>query len=310
MVSQNRLKHFLIVPVFLALVFNSQIVTANGDLKPTPEDAALEMSAEEAAAEEEFREAMKTLFPLETDQVKQTIIKTIEQEEATRLPAPENLQTKSRVVSLRPGATVQKVLLMPNYTSTLVFEDSTGAPWPVLSALPGNPNWVNIVHPKEGTGNIISMTSKVYSANMSMVVMLSPNVPLNLQIIINTKVTPDQQVTLRVDRPGPNAASPTVVHKEIITTDPTMLQLLYGIPPEGARRLAVSHTQIEGWLHQKTYYIRSPYKLLWPAFSEVNRTGEGETVTYVYKLPPEPSLLFSQASGDPLNVEIDEEAIQ
>lgn len=271
---------------------------------------ANEQNTQQLTAEQqlelEFKDSLQEILGISPGQAQQAVQANIELEKASRLPAPNKLRTGFQVVSLAPGAPIPQIRVRPNYPTTFIIEDRTGAPWPINSALPGNADFLSVVTHEGGSQNIVTIVANVYSANAGVLLMLAPNMPLNLQLIVDSKETPDPQITLRLDKSGPNAIVREERRRAPVTTDPLMLQFLYGIPPEGAVELQFSNHDFEGWQYKDFYYTRSAYGLLWPSFIDLVKSGEAEEGMSVYKTSPVASLLFAQDNGTPLPVSVSE----
>jgi len=252
-----------------------------------------------------FRDSLKELFPLTPDQNRKTLQESLDQERSSRLPAPAGLQTRSRSISLQPGAPIETVRLRRNYPSTIVFLDSTGQPWPIMSVVVGNDDWVEVHYDKESRGNVLTVTPKTYEANTSIILLLEPSVPVNLQLLIETQSSPDLQLTLRADCRGPKAVDPIVTQNYPDTVDKTLLDFLYGIPPAEAKSLPTDNPQVEGWILKESMYVRTPWPVVWPSFESTTANGNGETKMYAYKLPRFPQIQLAQDDGQPIFVTIE-----
>lgn len=256
-------------------------------------------------SEQLFRESLKSLFPLSESQTEQVRDRELDHQRAKQLPVPKGIRAKSRPLSLKPGADIQPLFLRPDYPTTIVFQDATGEPWPVNSVLPGNDEMVGVTYPEKGPGNLISMVARTFTGNVGLLVVLKPNIPVNLQLIIDGEAVPDQQITFRTDRPGPNAAPPEVNKNYPDTTDPILMDFLYGVPPSGAKRMEADHPQVEAYTFQDSLLIRSPFNVLWPGFQNVMKSGNGESTMYVFKMSKQPSIIIDTQNGEPVSVNIE-----
>lgn len=257
--------------------------------------------------ERRFREGLERLFRLEPRQKRQVLERTIEDQRAGRLEPPKGLQTRSKTFSLKPGAPIETVYLRPDYPSTIVVLDATGQPWPIKSAVPGNGDWVSIQAPPEGPGNVLTLIPNTFEANTGLVMHLEPSIPVNLQLVISSSDTPDQQLTLRADRPGPKASEPEVhVDYAPESVDRLMIDILYGTPPSDAQRLVTDNPVVESWELAGLMYVRTPHQVVWPNFQASSTNGEGETRMYAYRLPRVPQIQLAPESGRPIFVTIED----
>lgn len=267
---------------------------------------AVNATQEEQKADMLFEQSIRQLFPLSPNQKRGVRDENIEQQKAMRLDAPKELKTRSQKISLRPGASIPVIRLMANYPTTIVMQDVTGQPWPIKSVMAGNSEWLSLEYPEEGTGNILTIVPNTYEANAGVVMILEPSVPVQLQLMISSSETPDQQITLRADRPGPKAETPTVLTAYPDTIDNSMLDFLYGTPPSAAKRLTSNSSIIESWEYAGSMYVRTPLPVVWPSFQATVSSGEGETRMYAYRLPRFPQIQLLQQNGQPVFVDIDE----
>jgi intracellular multiplication protein IcmK len=278
-----------------------QPLAAEGETEQAPAAPADDF----AAGEQLFNEQLRQLLQLKPGQKRKVLEATIEDQRAGRLEPPTGLKTRSKTFSLKPGAPIQTVYLRPNYPTSIVVQDSTGQPWPITSAVVGNAEWITVQYPAEGTGNVLTIIPNTYEANAGLVMHLEPSVPVNLQLVISSTMTPDQQLTLRADRPGPHAAEPEVVVTQPDTVDRTMVDFLYGIPPAGAQRLTTDNPLVEGWELAGAMYVRAPFQVVWPNYAASTTNGDGETRMFAYKLPRAPQIQLAQDSGKPVFVNIE-----
>lgn len=271
-------------------------------------DVDLSANATKEMSEEDrlFQESLLQFYPLKGEQKREVLKEEIYQQEQERLPLPPGaLQTKSAALSLKPGATIVSVTLRPNYPTTLVFLDATGQPWPIHEALSGNTEWVEVFVSKQAPGNLLTVIPKTYAGNVGLLTVLQPSTPVNLQLIIDTNATPDQQITLRADSRGPNAQSPTMTMQNYPdSTDPVLMNFLYGIPPDGAKPVFTDNDTVEAYRDGTTLLVRSPHQILWPSYQTIIQSGDGESTMYAYRMPPAPSILLEQPSGEPVSLEL------
>ncbi len=86
------------------------------------------------------------------------------------------------MVNLAPGTTPPAIRLAQGYVTSLVFVDSTGAPWPIAVFDIGNPKAVNIQW--DGKGNILMMQAvSPYSDGDIVVRLVGLPTPITLEIV-------------------------------------------------------------------------------------------------------------------------------
>lgn len=220
-------------------------------------------------------------------------------------PVPK---VSSITVSLAPGASLPIVRTMAGYGSSLVFLDSTGAPWPlqvrptISAADQFHVQWL------EGTGLVMVWPNTEYGEANLVVVLKGMDTPIMVQVINGnpTKVEKtqifDARLDLRVARAGPNARVPVGGSSQIALYDHTMQSILDGVPPSGSHQLTFNGSAPGTTIYEvdQTMYVRTPYALR-SAFEKSMAAADG---TSVYAMPPSPIVTLS-AGGQSLPLSVD-----
>ncbi|MBP3734457.1 MAG: hypothetical protein J6I57_05775, partial [Desulfovibrio sp.] len=132
------------LPLCLALaVFPAASVLAAdaaGDGKASEEDGGEERSRI-------FEESVEKLLPVDPGEIR-TYIEKRDRVEGAAAPGPARMRTGTRQISAVPGAVPQVIRLTAGYSSTVMFQDATGEPWPVLSIVLGNARAFQATQPK------------------------------------------------------------------------------------------------------------------------------------------------------------------
>lgn len=282
-------------------------------VKKTPEQekAETEKALREASMKEQaFQNSLNGILPMSSDQ----ILKFKGQVETTQeaihsTPAPK-LVSKTRNVTLKPGATTPQLKMRPGYVTTVVFTDATGAPWPITSITNGNKDFFAVNKP-EGLqpGNLVTITPLADFVDSNLMITLSENPsPIVIQLFSNQKLkvedgdTAEAMVAFHLDERGPRAATPTFEDPIGSPVTEEMSQFLDDVPPQKAVRLKTSNDgEISVWRYQDKYYFRTPYPLQWPAWSKV---VNGHNVK-VYEIPKVVSAVVSK-NGKQYNVNIED----
>ncbi len=208
----------------------------------------------------------------------------------------------SASVDLSPGASLPIVRTMPGETSTLVFVDSTGAPWP-LAAAPrvSDPRYFDAEWLQDSPSVVISALSAYEDGNVTVflkslatpvVVKLASGEP-DSKVSKNKGRIVDYRLDLRVPGRGPNAQAPLLGPGKIALYDSTMQSFLDGIPVNDAKRIVVhgdvpANTQV--WQYDGSLFVRTRYDIQ-TAFDQSMASGDG---TRVYRLPLTPYVMLSQ----------------
>ncbi|MDR1856908.1 MAG: DotH/IcmK family type IV secretion protein [Desulfovibrio sp.] len=258
-------------------------------------------------------ESIEQLLPLGEEEIRMYKRRRDDIEAAVEAE-PARMATRTRQIRSDPGHRPEVVRLSGGYASTLVFQDATGAPWPVLSLIlgsarafsasqPGTERSASAVNdggtaPEEGGAhsNIVTLVPLTNHASSNLTVMLD-GAPYPVILHLKTESaarrdrTADALVVLRLDRPGPKAVQPRLVGRTPSPVTPPMLEVLHGRIPDGASRIPLS-PEIPGvscWEAGGVRYLRTVWPLVWPAWSA---TAQGEDVQ-VHVLPRTPTIVVS-----------------
>jgi intracellular multiplication protein IcmK len=224
-------------------------------------------------------------------------------------PVRTSPRIRSTSVDLAPGAALPILRTMPGETSTVVFLDSTGAPWP-LAAIPrvSRPDVASAEWLKDTPAVVVSMLSPYEEANltvflhglpMPVVVKLAAGEPSGAA---QTRQV-DYRLDLRVPGRGPNAKPAIAGSGQIALYDDTLQGFLDGLPPHKAVRLK-AHSAVPGrteiWQYEGALFVRTNRDIQ-TAFESTLAASDG---TRVYRLALTPFVTLSDA-GRAVTVQID-----
>lgn len=244
-----------------------------------------------ALIEQKAFDAMKKqIFPLSPNQVVKLKKRYQVDEFAHASPAstPPKPTATSQFVNLSPGSTPPVIRLAQGFVSSLVFLDSTGAPWPISAYDLGDPGSFNIQWDK--TSNTLMIQAlKLYNYGNLAVRLKGLNTPVMLTLIPGQKAV-DYRVDLRIQGYGPNAASlPTEIGLPPAANN-LLLHVLDGVPPQGSQRLTVSGGDARAWLLENKMYVRTNLTILSPGWISSMTSADG---THAYEMMKSPVLLVS-----------------
>ena len=278
-----------------------------------------------------FDEALHQILPLTPEE----ITKAKERQEAIDqaiAPNPAQMLTGTRTIPVTPGQAPQVIHLTFGYTSTLVFQDMTGRPWPILSVVVGNSAAFDCLQPKVTTqnltkvptepnpnantlqnenvnGHILNIVPKTMRASSNLAITLEDSpYPIILHLLASSPNhnlrQSDALVVLRLAKAGPNAKLPNLgpALESQIVSDVT-LNFIHALPPDGAKRIKTKPTlpNLKIWKYQDQLYLRTSHHLIWPAWIQV---ANGEDMR-VYLLPKTRSIVIS-THGTYTKLKIDE----
>ncbi len=298
----------------------SDIEQGVAEARARARERALKKDLEAMLREERFEESLEELLPVNPDEVRR-YLDARERLEGASDPTPATMESRARTVEGGLAKTPEVIRLTPGYSSTLLFQDMTGAPWPVLSAILGDPQAFSLSQPRverttrtlpaDGSGSggkdaevtvenvhshLVNLVPLANRAASNLVVTLEgADYPLVFHLVTESQRaqgrTNDALVVLRVARRGPGARdavlgpAPEFVSEEL-------LGFAHGVPPRGAKRLKVEPDDrgVRAWLHEGMVYVRSVHKAVWPAWTR-SAAMEGATV---YVMPMTPSVVVSR----------------
>lgn len=266
------------------------------------QDKVTAAQMEQGLNQEAFKAVRDEAFPLSPNQIK-TLHNMLDDTQLATATAPFDMPpqptSSSLFVNLAPGATPPVIRLSRGFVSSLVFIDSTGAPWPIEAFDLGNPTVFNISWNKKDNTLMVQARSSYTYGNLA-VKLAELNTPVMLTLVPGQKVV-DYRVDLRVQGIGPQA-KPTLRGSGMPSAaNSLLLNILDGVAPSGSVRLQVQGNLAEAWLHNGKMYLRSRFHLLSPAWFAKMSSADG---TNAYELQSTPTVLMSH-EGKPVHLKIE-----
>lgn len=237
-----------------------------------------------------FKDMTRNIYPLNPEQIvqlKQTY-QTQEYAQASPVGVPPKPTATSQFVNLSPGSTPPVIRLSQGFVSSLVFLDSTGAPWPIQAYDLGDPSAFNIVWDKT-SNTLMIQASKLYNYGNLAVRLRGLNTPVMLTLIPGQKAV-DYRVDLRIQGYGPNAKSMPMEEALPPSANDLLLHVLDGVPPAGSQRLVVSGGDARAWLFNEKMYVRTNLTILSPGWLASMTSADG---MHAYEMQKSPVLLIS-----------------
>ncbi len=248
----------------------------------------------------DYSQALKDLFPMSPAEI-QSFRATVDATRHAIHPGPAPvMQTRTLLLDLQPGAPVPVIRVAPGYVSSIVFLDSTGAPWPITSVTVGDAKWFSVQAPKVDPQNLLTVSALGSHLASNIAVTLTHHTT-PIVIALETSASDAAVLTaLRANEQGPNAKTPTLEPEIPVGADGALLAFLDEVPPAGAIVLKSTNRDVEAWQYQQGIYVRTHFAVISPAFISVVR---GEAGVRVYHVPLTPSVIFSHR-GMPLTVDL------
>lgn len=270
---------------------NNEQKIANNVPAPSDGDSSLPSQDDnELIKNKAFKDMVHSIYPLEPDQIvrlKQAY-QTTEYAQASTAGTPPKPTATSQFVNLSPGSTPPVIRLSQGFVSSLVFLDSTGAPWPIAAYDLGDPSAFNIQWDK--TSNTLMIQAiKLYNYGNLAVRLKGLNTPVMLTLIPGQKAV-DYRVDLRVQGYGPNAKSMPMEEGIPPAANDLLLHVLDGVPPSGSLRLTISGGDARAWLSNEKMYVRTNLTILSPGWLASMTSADG---MHAYEMQKSPVLLVS-----------------
>jgi intracellular multiplication protein IcmK len=258
---------------------------------PTNSDTqVLSQDDNEVIDNKSFKDMTRSVYPLNPEQVTQLkqVYQTQEFAQASPVGTPPKPTATSQFVNLSPGSTPPVIRLSQGFVSSLVFLDSTGAPWPISAYDLGDPSAFNIQWDKT-SNTLMIQAMKLYNYGNLAVRLRGLNTPVMLTLIPGQKAV-DYRVDLRVQGYGPNAKSMPMEEGIPPAASDLLLHVLDGVPPAGSQRLVVNGGDARAWLSNEKMYVRTNLTILSPGWLASMTSADG---THAYEMQKSPVLLVS-----------------
>lgn len=218
-------------------------------------------------------------------------------------------QITSQTISLSPGDATPVVRVAPGRPTYIVFEDITGAPWP-LEYPPINHSGSKrfYVSGFEDKPFVTIQPLVTYGNGDVGVILKDLPVPVAL-VLANAEPSSadkvykyDSRVNIRIPRRGPLAPVNTITTvNKIALSDPELQSLLDGIPPKDASKLKTDNKRVSVWRRADKLYVRSVLESR-TQFSKTLSSADG---THVYEMEISPFItMMEQGSTITVKVEL------
>ena len=247
-------------------------------------------AAPSTASEAAFQTTAQDALPMQPNQ----IVRLRQMYDATQFAVaaspgtpPKPIAT-SQFVSLEPGATPPVIRLAQGFVSSLVFLDSTGAPWPITAYDLGDLTSFNIQWDKK-SNMLMIQASKLYNYGNLAIRLKNLSTPVMLTLIPGQTAV-DYRVDLRIQGLGPNANPLPMGQGMPDAVNPVLLSVLDGVAPPGSQVLSVSGGDAKAWSQGSDMYLRTRYTVLSPGWLATVNSADG---LHVYKMQKTPVVLAS-----------------
>lgn len=257
---------------------------------PDNQEQSISQTDAEIIDNKAFKDMARNLYPLSPEQIVRLkqIFQTSEYAQASTAGTPPKPTATSQFVNLSPGSTPPVIRLSQGFVSSLVFLDSTGAPWPIAAYDLGDPTSFNIQWDKT-SNTLMIQAMKLYNYGNLAVRLKGLNTPVMLTLIPGQKAV-DYRVDLRIQGIGPHAKAMPLEQGIPPSANDLLLHVLEGVPPPGSRRLTVSGGDARAWLSNDKMYVRTNLTILSPGWLSSMTSADG---MHAFEMQKSPVLLVS-----------------
>jgi len=256
-------------------------------------------SADEADAFSSMAQQNMPMTPKQVVRLRQLIDGS---QRAASIPAniPPKPVSSTLMINLAPGATPPAIRLAQGYVSSLVFVDTTGAPWPIASYDIGDPKSVNLQWDNKSNILLIQAISPYGDSNLVVRLVGLPT-PVTLELVAGQRVV-DYRADIHVSGIGPNSKDLPIGTQLPESASQLLLNVLDGVAPPGSKQLVVKgRGECQAWLLGEKMYLRTRFTVLSPGWVGRMVSPDGMNA---YEIQRTSSVLISQY-GEPVSLKVE-----
>jgi len=253
-------------------------------------------------SDDAFNALMRQNIPLNPKQVIKLRQLIDNSQRAAAIPAtvPPKPVSTTIMMNLAPGTTPPAIRLSQGYVTSLVFVDSTGAPWPIAAFDVGDPKASRIQW--DGKSNVLIIQGVNPYGDSDLVVRLAGLMtPITLELVSGQRVV-DFRTDIHVAGIGPNAKDLPTGTGLPNSANQVLLDVLDGVGPAGSKLLTVTGGDCQAWLFGDKMYLRTRLTVLSPGWVGRMVSPDG---MYAYEIQRSATVLVSRY-GTPVELRIED----
>lgn len=310
----------VLTPILAAILSTTAVAETSKPAKPAPsrpmpltsvpneERAAAAARELPRVPQELYDEALRQQNPLPSDE----ILRARQQEEERKAAERRELKPVVPIIEttvINPARTSTPVVLRlrVGYTTTLVFQDSTGAPFPIALLEAGDNK---AYEAKMRDTNIVSIFAREsYRATNLPIALEGVSVPLMLHLV-NGDEEVDYLRVFSIQQLAPETSKALSLRADEVremvpvVNDPDLSLFLDNIPPGDAQVIPVMEEGVQAWWWKGRIIARTRMPLLAPDGTPL-QAGNGMRVYEIFS--PVPVLLFSDNGHErPVHLVLDQ----
>lgn len=252
------------------------------------------LAAEMSEQDEAFKDVESALSPLSPEQLKsiKELYRKVNKLSILDEDVAPTPTFSSLMVDLQPGSSPPAIRVAPGYVSSLLFVDSTGAPWPIRAYDIGDPTsfnvvWNNTDDDESSLSNTLLLQAMSLYKDGNLVVMLQGlNTPVILSLIPGQKEI-DYRVDVQVPGYGPFAKPEASNYTK--GSNPVLNTVINNMAPPNSKALKVTGGPAKAWLFGDVMYVRTSLPVVSPAWVSTMKGASGAIAAY--ELPKSPVIL-------------------
>ena len=259
--------------------------------------------SERAASDADVARAGRAAMPFTAEQIEALGRLLRETQGSASLaadPPPEGRIRRVRIGSPGEGS-IPTISVRKGYVTAVSFTDVTGAPWPIEEVLVDD-RFVPVTaeagdEPGGRSEHLFYMAPQMRALHGNAVVKLKGLPEPLVASLRGGGADADFRVEIRLGLPGPNAVHGSATGTGFHAGDAVLLNLLGGIAPQGAERVAVDGGSADdrAWRLRGDLLLVTRAHLFSPGPWAAERGAGGR---WAYRLPDTPYALVSQAGRE------------
>lgn len=238
---------------------------------------------------DEFVQAVNAQAPLSPDQIRllRKSLDEVKKASSARVGLAPRAVSSAVALTLAPGASPHVLRLAPDFVTTVVFMDASGAPWNISEIAVGNISAFTLSEAKKTNTLTISPKEDYSSGNIS-VKLEGASAPISMSIVTGQKDV-DYILHVNIQARGPSANVASIDPGFTDSVPKELVSMLDGVTPSGAKILSVVGGDAKAWKIGDRIVLRSRMNLLSPGAIKVARSTDG---TAVYEIKEAPAVLM------------------